>query len=227
MMNLEEILNELKSQSNPANVEGMIRFGINPDKVFGVRIPILRKIAKKIKKNHKLAQQLWDFGYRETMILGAMIDNPSQVTQTQMEEWVSSPYFTYWVIVDQTCMNLFYLTDYAYTKATEWSSRKEEFVKRAAFALIAVIAWKDKEADDKKLLQFFPFIEKESTDDRNNVKKAVNWALRQIGKRNLNLNKKAIELAKEIQKKDSRSAKWIAKDAIKELESDSIQSRFS
>lgn len=227
MMNLEEILNELKSQSNPANVEGMIRFGINPDKVFGVRIPILRKIAKKIKKNHKLAQQLWDFGYRETMILGAMIDNPSQVTQTQMEEWVSSPYFTYWEIVDQTCMNLFYLTDYAYTKAKEWSSRKEEFVKRAAFALIAVIAWKDKEADDKKLLQFFLFIEKESIDDRNNVKKAVNWALRQIGKRNLNLNKKAIELAREIQKKDSRSAKWIAKDAIKELESDSIQSRFS
>ena len=226
-MNLEEILNELKSQSNSANVEGMIRFGINPDKVFGVRIPILRKMAKKIKKNHKLAQQLWDFGYRETMILGAMIDNPSQVTQTQMEEWVSSPHFTYWEIVDQTCMNLFYLTDYAYIKATEWSSRKEEFVKRAAFALIAVFAWKDKEADDKKLLQFFPFIEKESIDDRKNVKKAVNWALRQIGKRNLNLNKKAIELAKEIQKKDSKSAKWIAKDAIKELESDSIQSRFS
>ena len=227
MMNLEEILNELKSQSNSANVEGMIRFGINPDKVFGVRIPILRKMAKKIKKNHKLAQQLWDFGYRETMILGAMIDNPSQVTQTQMEEWVSSPHFTYWEIVDQTCMNLFYLTDYAYIKATEWSSRKEEFVKRAAFALIAVFAWKDKEADDKKLLQFFPFIKKESIDDRKNVKKAVNWALRQIGKRNLNLNKKAIELAKEIQKKDSKSAKWIARDAIKELESDSIQLRFS
>ena len=227
MMNLEEVLNELKSQSNPTNVEGMIRFGINPDKVFGVRIPILRKMAKKIKKNHKLAQQLWDLVYRETMILGAMIDNPSQVTQTQMEEWVSSPYFTYWEIVDQTCMNLFYLTDYAYIKATEWSSRKEEFVKRAAFALIAVLAWKDKEADDKKLLQFFPFIKNESIDDRNNVKKAVNWALRQIGKRNLILNKKAIELAKEIQKKDSKSAKWIARDAIKELESDSIQSRFS
>ena len=192
-MKLEEIVGELKSQSNPDDIEGMARFGINPDKTYGIRIPVLRKMAKKIKKNHNLAQQLWNLGFRETMILGAMIDDPSLVTETQMEQWVSSPYFSYWEVVDQACMNLFYLTDHAYTKAAEWTMRDEEFVKRAAFSLMAVLAWKDKEAKNEEFVKFLPFIEKESLDERNDVKKAVNWALRQIGKRNLALNKKAIK----------------------------------
>ena len=225
-MKLEEILEDLKSQSNPKDIEGMIRFGINPEKVYGTRIPVLRKRAKKIRKNHDLAQQLWDLGYRETMILASMIDDPTLVTQAQMEEWISSPYFSYWEVVDQACMNLFYLTKYAHSKAIEWGKREEEFVKRAGFSLIAVLAWKDKEAVDKDFIKFFSLIKEESTDERNNVKKAVNWALRQIGKRNLSLNKKAIELAKTILKKDSKSAKWIARDAIKELESDAIQARL-
>ncbi|OLS31613.1 MAG: hypothetical protein HeimAB125_15770 [Candidatus Heimdallarchaeota archaeon AB_125] len=226
-MKLEEIVGELKSQSNPDDIEGMARFGINPDKTYGIRIPVLRKMAKKIKKNHNLAQQLWNLGFRETMILGAMIDDPSLVTETQMEQWVSSPYFSYWEVVDQACMNLFYLTDHAYTKAAEWTMRDEEFVKRAAFSLMAVLAWKDKEAKNEEFVKFLPFIEKESLDERNDVKKAVNWALRQIGKRNLALNKKAIKLAKKILDFDSKSAKWIARDAIRELESDKIQSRVN
>lgn len=226
-MKLEEIVEELKSQSKPDDIEGMTRFGINPEKTYGIRIPVLRKMAKNIKKNHNLAQQLWDLGFRETMILGAMIADPSLVTETQMEQWVSSPYFSYWEVVDQACMNLFYLTDYAYTKAVEWTMREKEFVKRAAFSLMAVLAWKDKEAKDEEFVKFFPFIEKESLDERNDVKKAVNWALRQIGKRNLPLNKKAIKLAKKMHNLDSKSAKWIARDAIKELESDKIQSRFN
>ena len=226
-MKLEEIVGELKSQSNPDDIEGMARFGINPDKTYGIRIPVLRKMAKKIKKNHNLAQQLWNLGFRETMILGAMIDDPSLVTETQMEQWVSSPYFSYWEVVDQACMNLFYLTDHAYTKAVEWTMRDEEFVKRAAFSLMAVLAWKDKEAKNEEFVKFLPFIEKESLDERNDVKKAVNWALRQIGKRNLALNKKAIKLAKKILDFDSKSAKWIARDAIRELESDKIQSRVN
>ena len=226
-MKLEEIVEELKSQSKPDDIEGMTRFGINPEKTYGIRIPVLRKMAKNIKKNHNLAQQLWDLGFRETMILGAMIADPSLVTETQMDQWVSSPYFSYWEVVDQACMNLFYLTDYAYTKAVEWTMREKEFVKRAAFSLMAVLAWKDKEAKDEEFVKFFPFIEKESLDERNDVKKAVNWALRQIGKRNLPLNKKAIKLAKKMHNLDSKSAKWIARDAIKELESDKIQSRFN
>ncbi len=228
MMKLEEILEELESlKGSSKDIEGMIRFGINPEKLYGIRIPVLRKLAKKIKKNHQLAQQLWDLGYRETMILAAMIDDASLVTEAQMEQWVSSPYFSYWEVVDQACMNLFYLTDYAFSKAIEWSSREEEFVKRASFSLIAVLAWKDKVAEDQEFIRFFPFIEKESTDERSNVKNAVNWALRQIGKRNLNLNREAVILAKQILEIDSKSTKWIAKNALKELESDKIQSRFN
>ncbi|MHA2308476.1 MAG: DNA alkylation repair protein [Candidatus Heimdallarchaeaceae archaeon] len=225
-MNREEILKELKSFHDPSSVEGMKRGGINPDKVFGVKIPILRKMAKKIKTNHDLAQELWDLGYRETMILAAMIDDPDQVTEEQMEKWVISKYFSYWEVVDQTCMNLFFLTKFAYEKAIEWSSRTEEFVKRAAFALMAVLAWKDKKAENNKFETFFTYIKKESVDDRNNVKKAVNWALRQIGKRNLSLNMKACKIAKEILEIESKSSKWIARDAIKELESDAIQKRL-
>jgi 3-methyladenine DNA glycosylase AlkD len=225
-MNSEEILKELKSFYDPNSIEGMKRGGINPDKAFGVKIPILRKMAKKIGKNHDLALELWEMGYRETMILAAMIDDPAQVTEDQMEKWVISEYFSYWEVVDQACMNLFYLTEFAYSKAIEWSSREEEFVKRAAFALMAVLAWKDKNAEDSKLDTFFKYIIKESDDNRNNVKKAVNWALRQIGKRNLSLNKKACRVAKEILELESKSSKWIARDAIKELESESIQERL-
>ena len=225
-MNKEEILKELKSLHDPVSMEGMKRGGINPDKAFGIKIPVLRKMAKKIKKNHGLALELWDLGYRETMILAAMIDDPAQVTEKQMERWVLSEYFSYWEVVDQACMNLFYLTEFAYQKAIEWSSREEEFVKRAAFALMAVLAWKDKVAEDKMLERFFTYIAKESIDGRNSVKKSVNWALRQIGKRNLSLNKKALEIARKILESDSKSAKWIAKDAIKELESDAVQERF-
>jgi 3-methyladenine DNA glycosylase AlkD len=225
-MELEEVLKELQSHYDPVSIEGMKRGGINPEKAFGVKIPILRKMAKKIKKKPELAKQLWELGYRETMILAGMIDDPDLVTKEQMEEWVASPYFTYWEIVDQTCMNLFHLTKYAKEKATEWSSREEEFVKRAAFALIAVLAWKNKTAEDSLFESFFPIILKESEDNRNNVKKAVNWALRQIGKRNLQLNSKALDIARKILVLDSRSAKWIAKDAIKELESDSVQERL-
>lgn len=225
-MKLEEILEEFEENKNPENIKGMQRFGIDPEKAYGLKIPFLRRMAKKIKKNHELALQLWELGFRETMILASMVDDPSLVTENQIEKWILSPYYTYWEVVDQTCMNLLYLTDFAYIKAIEWSKREEEFVKRTAFSLIAVLAWKDKSAEDKKLESFLPIIKKEAIDERNNVKKAVNWALRQIGKRNSNLNSKALKSAKEILNVDSKSAKWIAKDAIKELESDAVQERL-
>lgn len=153
-----------------------------------------------------------------------MIDDPRAVTEEQMERWAKD--FGYWEICDQCCMNLFEKTKFAYQKAVEWSSSDKEFVKRAGFVLMARLAVSDKKVDDKEFVKFLPIIKRESTDNRNHVRKAVNWALRQIGKRSLNLNKIAIKTAKEIQKIDSRSAKWIASDALRELTSEAIQERL-
>jgi len=153
-----------------------------------------------------------------------MIEDPEMVTEKQIEDWVKE--FNYWEICDQCCMNLFERTKFAYKKAIEWSSREKEFVKRAGFVLMARLAVSDKKADNKRFEKFLPVIKRETTDDRNYVKKAVNWALRQIGKRNLNLNGKAIKIAKEIQKMDSKTAKWIASDAIRELTSNAVQKKL-
>ncbi len=223
-MEYDEIIRELEALSNPHEVEGMARFGINPQKVYAVRIPELRKIAKKAGKNHKLAVKLWETGYRETRTLACMIDDPKQVTTEQMDLWASE--FDYWEICDQCCMKLFRLAPFAYQKVFQWSESEEEFKKRAAFALIAVLAVHDKDAPDEKFEQFFPLIIKESVDDRKYVKKAVNWALRHIGKKNIDLNKKAIVVASEIKKMDSKSAKWIATDALRELKSEKVKERL-
>lgn len=154
-----------------------------------------------------------------------MIDDPNKITEEQMEKYIKG--FNYWEICDQFCMNLFDKTKFAYKKAFEWSEREKEFVKRAGFALMACLAWHDKNAKDSKFLEFFSIIIREAKDDRNYVKKAVNWALRNIGKRNLNLNRKAVKNAKEIQKIDSKVARWIASDAIRELTSEKIQKRLA
>ena len=223
-MQFEEIITELESLSNPEDVEGRARFGINHTKTYGVRMPELRRIAKAAGKNHDLAEKLWNAGYGETKILAGLIEDPKMVTETQMENWVAG--FDSWDVCDQCCINLFRKTPFAYNKVFEWSTREEEFVKRAAFAMIAVLAVHDKKADDKKFEEFFPLIIRESVDNRNFVKKAVNWALRQIGKRNLNLNKRAVEIAEEISAVDSKSAKWIAADAIRELKSEKVQERI-
>ncbi len=223
-MKVNQVLKKLKSMSNPKNVEDMARFGINPRNTLGISIYVLRKIAKEIGKNHQLAQQLWNSGIHEARTLASMIDEPEKVTEKQMEKWVKD--FDSWDVCDQVCGNLFDRTKFAYPKAFEWSKRKEEFVKRAGFVLMATLSVHDQEAKDKKFEQFFPVIKREATDERNFVKKAVNWALRQIGKRNLALNKKAIAIAKEIQKMDSKSAKWIANDALRELTGEAVQKRL-
>lgn len=224
-MELEEIIKELEELSNPEDIEGMSRFGITPQKTYAVRIPELRRIAKNAGTNHGLARKLWEMDYRETKILACMIEDPKLVTSEQMDNWVLE--FDFWEICDQCCMNLFRKTSFKYQKIFEWSTREEEFVKRAAFTLIAVLAVHDKKAPDAKFEQFFPIIIEESTDNRNFVKKAVNWALRHIGKKNIRLNQKAIEIATEIQKIDSRSARWIASDALRELRSEKIQKKLS
>jgi len=223
-MEFREIIGELESLSNPEDIEGMARFGINSKKAYGVRMPELRRMARKIGKNHELAEKLWKHGYTETRILASIVDDPEMVTEAQMEEWVIE--FDSWDVCDQCCMNLFRKTPFAYKKAFEWSMRDEEFVKRAAFTLIATLAVHDKKADDSKFEQFFSIILRESSDNRNFVKKAVNWALRQIGKRNIYLNKKAIMSAEKINKTESKSAKWIARDALRELKSEKVQIRL-
>jgi len=223
-MKYNNILEKLKSLSNARAIEGMAKYGITPEKTYGVSIPNLRRIAKEIGTDHELAQQLWASGIRETRILASMIDDPDGVTEEQMESWVKD--FNYWEICDQCCQNLFEKTKFAYQKAIEWSSNDKEFIKRAGFVLMARLAVKDKRADDRQFEEFLQAVKREASDNRNFVKKAVNWVLRQIGKRNLNLNKKALETAKEIQKIDSKSAKWVASDAIRELTSKAVQERL-
>ncbi len=214
-MNYSDVLNRLRALSNPDAVAGMARFGINPEDSLGVSIPNLRKMANEIGRNHRLAQELWSSRIHEARILAAMVDDPEMVTERQMEEWVRD--FDSWDVCDQCCSNLFDKTRLAHRKAIEWSSRKEEFVKRAGFVLMAALAVHDKMADDTKFERFLPIIRRESSDDRNFVKKAVNWALRQIGKRNRHLNRLAIGMAKKIRAIDSKAARWIATDALREL----------
>jgi 3-methyladenine DNA glycosylase AlkD len=223
-MKYDEIIKELEGLSNPENIEGMAKFGIKPKKTYGVRMPELRRMAKLVGKDHELAARLWKAGYQETMIMACMVEDPKLVTDEQMDNWAVE--FDSWSVCDQCCMKLFHMTPFAYKKIFEWSEKEEEFVKRAAFTLMAVLAVHDKKASDDKFEEFFPLIVRKSTDDRIYVKKAVNWALRQIGKRNINLNKKAIELAENICDTDSRSAQWIANDALRELKSEKIQKRL-
>ena len=220
-MNCNQIIKKLKSLKNPENVAGMARFGINPNNTYGVSIPTLRKMAKESGKDHSLAQELWASRIHEARILAGFVDDPKLVTAEQMENWVKD--FDSWDICDQVCSSLFDKTSFAHKKAVEWSSREEEFVKRAGFVLMAALSVHDKRAVDDEFLIFLPIIKREAADEKNYVKKAVNWALRQIGKRNSTLNKKSIETAKEIQKLGSKSARWIASDAVRELTSKSVQ----
>ncbi|MGB7624048.1 MAG: DNA alkylation repair protein [Terriglobia bacterium] len=224
-MDYSEILRRLRSFSNPIAVAEMARFGIHETKAYGVSTPVLRKLAKQIGKDHQLAQQLWSSGILDARALASLIDEPSRVTEAQMERW--SKDFNSWAVCDGCCANLFDKTEWAHRKALEWSQRKEEFVKRGGFVLMAAMAVHDKKAANSQFLRFFPLIFREATDERNFVKKGVNWALRQIGKRNATLNKAAIRLARKIQKIDSRSARWIAADALRELTSRKVQERVS
>ena len=181
MNTVADVIKVLKQKADPTKVSGMQRFGINVESAFCVSIPTLRKLAKQIGHNHSLALGLWASGVHEARILAGMIDDPAQVTEQQMEAWVCD--FNSWDLCDQVCSNLFDRTKFAYEKACKWAERKEEFVKRAGFALMACLVVHDKKASDILLVEFFPFIVEGSTDPRNFVKKAVNWALRQIGKK--------------------------------------------
>lgn len=205
----------------------MVRFGINPKNALGISVVEIRKIGKEIGKDHKIAQELWKSGIHEARILASIVGESEKVTEKQMDKWASG--FDSWDVCDQCCSNLFDKVSFVDKKIRSYANKKEEFVKRTAFALIACLSVHDKELKDKDFEKYFKIIKKASTDERNYVRKAVNWALRQIGKRNKKLNKEAVKVAKDILKtyKDNKTARWIANDALRELEAEKIQKRLS
>jgi len=214
-MTLQMMLRKMRSYYNPRNIAGMARYGINVEKAFGVPAPVLRNMAREIRGDHALAQRLWATRIHDAKHLAALSDDPKQVTEEQMERWARD--FDSWDVVDGCCNNLFRKTPFAHHKAVEWTSRKEEYVRRAGFVLMACLAVHDKAAGDAVFVRYLRLLKKGATDERNFVKKAVNWALRQIGKRNLALRNAAIATAKQIRELDSKSARWIAADALREL----------
>lgn len=219
-----DIVARLEAHARPDQVEKMSRFGISPGSRLGVSIPHIRKLAREIGRDHQLALGLWGTGIQEARILAALVDVPEEVTGEQMDHWARD--FDSWDVCDQVCMNLFDRVPLVGEKIVQWSREEGEFMKRAAFSLIAILAVHDKQAPDEGFIRLFPIIKAGAQDGRNYVKKAVSWALRSIGKRNLSLNRKARSVARELQKIESKGARWIAGDAIRELESEKIQVRL-
>ncbi|GAB4400093.1 MAG: DNA alkylation repair protein [Anaerolineales bacterium] len=216
MASVQDALHMLQSYAHPDHVDGMARFGMTPDARLGVSVVDMRRIAKSLGRDHGLALALWETGIPDARILASMVDDAAQLTEEQMERWVAD--FNSWDVCDQVCMNLFDKSPLAWRKVGEWAQRDEEFVRRAAYALIACLAWHDKSASDEAFAAFFPIIRAGATDGRNFVRKAVSWALRQVGKRNENLRRAALDTARDIGQMDSKSARWIASDVIRELE---------
>jgi len=218
------VLRRLKAMGDRSRVAGMARYGINPRRALGVTVTELRTLARKLGRDHGLAAELWDSGYHEARILATMVDDPTLVTEAQMEAWALG--FDSWDLCDQACGNLFDRTPFALEVAARWSTREEEFVKRAAFALMACAAVHRKDLGDERFEELLPLIEAEATDGRQYVKKGANWALRQIGKRSVRLNRAAIRTARQIGRVDAGPARWIAADAIRELESAAVRERL-
>lgn len=223
MTQLDEIISELKSLSTPEHYAKLAHFGIKDDKALGVKMPLIRQLAKKIGKNHALALELWVTEIHEARILASFIETPELMTEKQFDSWVND--FDSWDMCD-VCVDLLAKMPYAIRKIDEYSTHSKEFVKRTAFSLMCQFAFYDKKMTDEMYYPFFEIIEREAWDERNFVKKAVNWALRQIGKRNNALRLKAIEAAQRILKQDSKSARWIASDALKELNDEKVIGRI-
>lgn len=215
----------LREMGDPANLAGMARFGIETEHALGISVTELRAYARTLGRDHDLAAALWSSGIHEARVLATLVDDPALVTEAQMDDWVAD--LDSWDLCDGLCGNLFDRTPFAFDKAIAWSRREEEFVKRAGFALMAWAAVHRKDTDDAPFVGFLPRIEAEATDDRTYVKKAVNWSLRQIGKRNATLNRRAIATARRIGRIDARAARWIAADALRELQSEAVRERLA
>lgn len=219
-----DIIASLKKFADPQTLKGFDRFAITSKTALGISMPQLRAFAKKIGKSHQLAQELWKSGIREAQMVACFIADSKQVTEQEMEQWVND--FDSWDVCDTCCQGLWSFTPYAVKKIKTWSSDDREFVKRAAFALTAALAMGKKNISDDTLKDLLPIIKREAQDERNFVKKAVNWALRQVGKKNKTLNAHAIKTAQEIAAIDSKAARWIAQDALRELTSPAIIKRL-
>lgn len=221
---MKDVLRELAALADPRVRAKMSHFGVHVEKAHGIRAPQLHRLAKQIGKNHELAEQLWATGIHEAKVLAALIGEPERVTEAQMERWARG--FDSWDVVDGACCYLFAYAAPAWEKAIAWSRRREEYVKRAGFSLMAYLAYKDKQAPNQRFVRLLRIIYRQAPDERNFVKKAVNWALRNIGKRNAQLNLAAIRTAEEIRKGDSAAARWVAADALRELKSPAVQRRL-
>ncbi len=219
-----DVLRTLERMGDPARVEGMKRYGIDTGRALGISVTELRRLARGLGHDHELAAALWASGVHEARILASLVDEPARVSEAQMDAWVAD--LDSWDVCDAVCGNLFDRTPFALDKAVEWSTREPEFEKRAGFALMAWSAVHRKDLPDAAFASLLPLIRERSTDDRNYVKKAVSWALRQIGKRSAGLNTKAIRTAEQIERLDARSSRWIARDALRELRSDAVQARL-
>ena len=209
---------------DPARVEGMKRYGIDTGRALGISVTELRRLARGLGHDHELAAALWASGVHEARILASLVDEPACVSEAQMDTWVAD--LDSWDVCDAVCGNLFDRTTFALDKAVEWSAREPEFEKRAGFALMAWAAVHRKDLSDAAFASLLPVIREGSTDDRNFVKKAVSWALRQIGKRSAGLNTKAIRTAERLERMDAPASRWIARDALTELRSDAVQARL-
>jgi len=224
-MRAEDILKTLRSLGSKKAREGMERFGITSDHALGISTPVLKSIARKVGRDHLLAAKLWESGIFEARAIAALVDEPDKVSARQMDRWAGA--FNSWGICDACCCYLFRLTPFAWAKAVEWSKHPREFVKRAGFSLMAFLAVHDKDAQNLAFQKLLPIIEREASDDRLYVRKAVNWALRQIGKRNSRLNRLAVQSAKRIRAQNTVSSRWIASDALRELQSIAVRSRLA
>ncbi len=224
MASVRQVLSELRRLENPVNIAGMARFGITPKRNYGISMPKLQSIARRIGRDHKLAIGLWASGIRDARIIATLIADPKAITEKQADSWAKG--MDSWDVCDSACMSVFSYSPFAYRKAVQWLRSKDEFVRRAGLSTIAFLGVHDKKAPDADFERLLPLIAKAAEDERNYVKKAANWALRTIGKRNIRLNKKAIAVAAKLAKSTSKSARWVGIDAIRELKSPKIQARL-
>ncbi len=221
---VDQVLAWLKRRGTQRNRDGMARYGIRSARVFGVSMATMRPLVKRLGRDHDLALALWEAGWLEARVLASFVDEPARVTRAQMNRWCRD--FDNWAVCDSVCIHLFDRTPHAFAKVAQWSRRRDEFVKRAAFALLAGLAVHDRQASDAMFEACLPLVERAATDDRNFVKKAVNWALRQVGKRNLALNASAVVVAQRLAASSSAPARWVGRDALRELTSEAVASRL-
>jgi 3-methyladenine DNA glycosylase AlkD len=221
---VDAVLAQLRRHARPQELAGMARFGLTGAGRLGVSVPVMRRLARELGTDHALAQALWDSGIPEARILASMVAEPAALTARQMDAWARD--FASWDVCDQTCLNAFCRSPLAWRKVQRWSASQHEFVRRAAFSLLAALSVHDKQASNDSFVEALALVEAAADDERNFVKKAVNWALRTIGKRNLVLHQAAIEAAQRMQQQGSRCARWIAADALRELRSAAVLARL-